>query len=238
MTSIKQRQLCPAVNCEKSSGAGSNCLTADMLTEVQMRQSLRVSCQSRVAPTIDAVIDRHQPTVFAFSRNLSVDAIRFEQFCRHPPPLRLIKGVVKRVLARLLPCNADIWDFPSGLEAFLRHLLLWADINGAAFCGSLIYLGRALRRSQSTLTTEKSRHLRLLASIIVARKYMEDDAYDTPFWTDLVAGVSSFRFTDDDINEAERALLEDVAWDLSISSQQMYVTSRVVQDLVTTSPLE
>ncbi|KAF5483042.1 hypothetical protein CGCS363_v015051 [Colletotrichum siamense] len=107
----------------------------------------------------------------------------------HTPSLRLFKGLIKHILERLLFCNADIWDFPSGLEVFLHFLLLRADTNGSAFCGSLIFLERAVRRPQSTLATENSRHLRLLASMIVTRKYFENDAYNTPFWTGIVAGT-------------------------------------------------
>ncbi|UQC75184.1 PHO85 cyclin-1 [Colletotrichum lupini] len=159
---------------------------------------------------------------------MSSDAHRFELFCRHPPSLRLVTGVAERILARILPINSDIWSFPSDLAVFLRHLLLWADISGAVLCGGLIYLEQGLQRPQHSLMTEADRHLRVLAAIILARKYLEDDTYRTPFWTGLTAEVCSFYFTDHDINIAEGRLLGDVAWDLSIDGQQMHRMVKLV----------
>ncbi|OHE90318.1 cyclin [Colletotrichum orchidophilum] len=193
--------------------------------KVQMHRSPGDSCQLRLPSSVRAVID-HQAPVFARWTGMASDTRRFELFCRRPPSLRLVTGMAERILSRVLPINSDIWDFPSDLAVFLRHLLLWADISGAVLCGSLIYLERGLQRPQNSPMTEANQHLRVLAAVILARKYLEDVTYKTSFWTGLTAEACSFHFTDDDINVAECRLLEDVAWDLSIDGQEMH---RMVQ---------
>ncbi|KXH48217.1 cyclin [Colletotrichum salicis] len=192
---------------------------------MQIHRSSRDACQLRL-PLIVHTVTGHQPPVFARWTDMSSDTRRFELFCRRPPPLRLVTGVTKRIISRVLPINSDIRNFPPDLAVFLRHLLAWADISGAVLCGSLIYLERGLQRPQNSLMTEANRHLRVLAAIILARKYLEDVTYKTPFWTSLAAEACSFHFTDDDINVAESRLLRDVAWDLSIDSEEMH---RMVQ---------
>ncbi|WQF76894.1 Putative Cyclin-like superfamily [Colletotrichum destructivum] len=194
-----------------------------------VHRSAIVSCQSWLQSGVHAAVDHHQAAVSAPITNIPAGVERFEQFCRRPLPPRSIHSVVERFLARILPFNADIWNFPSGLEAFLRHLLSWADISGAVFCGSLIYLERAAHRGQQTPVTEMGRRLRVLAAIILARKYLGDDTYETRFWIGLTARMCSSYFTDDDIHDAETTLLEDLIWDLRTHRHEMYVMSTLVR---------
>ncbi|KAK1452644.1 cyclin [Colletotrichum tamarilloi] len=160
---------------------------------------------------------------------MSSDTHRFELFCRRPASLRLVAGVAERILSRVLPISSDIWNLSSDLAVFLRHLLLRADISRAVLCGSLIYLERGLQRSQNSPMTEADRHLRVLSAIILARKYLEDFTYRTPFWTGLAAEACSFHFATGDINVAESRLLADIAWDLSMDSQEMHRMVKLIR---------
>ncbi|KAL0930256.1 cyclin [Colletotrichum truncatum] len=199
-----------------------------------MHRAARVSCQSCqpwLRSGVDVVVDHYQAVISTPLTSTPTDVDRLEQFCRNPLPLRLVHTTVERFLARTVPVNTDIWDFPSGLEAFVRHLLLWADISGAVFCVGLIYLERAAARGrQETPLTEMGRRLRVLAAIILARKHLEDDTYDTRFWVGVTAGTCSSYFTNDDINDAEARLLNDIIWDLSIDIQEMYVKIKLICD--------
>ncbi|WQF77095.1 Putative cyclin [Colletotrichum destructivum] len=203
-----------------------------------MHRSAIVPCQSWLPSGVHVAVDHHQAAVSAPITNTPADAERFEEFCRRPLPPRSIHSVVERFLARILPVNADIWNFLSGLEAFLRHLLSWADISGTVFCGSLIYLERAAHRGQQTPVTEIGRRLRFLAAIILARKYLEDETYETRFWIGLTARMCSSYFTDDDIHDAETTLLEDLIWDLRIHQHEIYVMSTLIRHPDTISVLD
>ncbi|KAK1656642.1 hypothetical protein BDP55DRAFT_80408 [Colletotrichum godetiae] len=193
-----------------------------------MHRSSRQSSQRRLPSPVQTVVAHSQPAIFDQRANITLDADRFKLFCTRPPSPRLAAGLIEHVLTRVLPINSDIWNFPSDLAVFLRHLLLWADISGAVLCGSLIYLERGLWRPEKSLMTEAHRHSRVLAAIILARKYLEDVTYKTSFWAGLAAEACSFHFTDYDINAAESRLLGDVAWDLSIDSQEMHRMIKLV----------
>lgn len=124
-----------------------------------------------------------------------------------------------------LPAPIDDSDLPS-LTDFIATLVVWSKTPLATLMVAVVYLNRLKSRLRSTAYGCRSTvHRVLLASLIVASKYLNDESPLNKHWANystINTANFSFGFTLADVNLMEIQLLSLLNWDLRITSEDLY----------------
>ncbi|ORX91450.1 hypothetical protein K493DRAFT_286823 [Basidiobolus meristosporus CBS 931.73] len=142
-----------------------------------------------------------------------------EQFNTH---LRMeLIDIAGRIINTLFQCGepkADSTEHETlpKLSEFIWRIVRRLNIGHSTILVALMYLIRLKQRHPGCKGTHGSGHRLLLAAIIVATKYLYDDAYYNKTW----AMVSNGAFSIEEINQMEFELLYFLNFKLHINTEQ------------------